>query len=261
MNFPRKYRTILKRSAQIIGFVAAILCTTAFTVKFGTITSTSTAAFIFLIIVLLSAFFGNILVAFITSIVATLCFDYFYLPPIGTFNIASFSDWISLAAFLLTSVIISRLTASAAENKEKATMLDNSLIQLKEFGIWLLSIPGDQLTLSKTAEEALRIFSLQYCSIHVYGEGKWHHFTGAAATFDIFRQIENQINFYQDHNADLTEIVDENMLGVQYMKIGEGTAPPALLVVKTNTLSTNTISAIACMMGIRLMEIMKNRIL
>ncbi len=260
MNILSKYQAIFKRVGQIIAFSAAILCTVTLTLKFGTISSTSTVAFVFLIIVLLSAFFGNIFVAVITSIVATLCFDFFYLPPFGTLNIAAFPDWISLAAFLLTSVIISRLTASASENKANAIMLDNSLMRLKEFGSWLLSIPNDQLTLSKIAQEALHIFSLEYCSIHVYGEGKWHHFAGASAASDIFRKIENQINLYQDHTLSLREIVDEDFLGVQYMKINEGSTLQSLLVVKTETLSTNVIGALAYMIGVRLTETMKDKI-
>jgi two-component system sensor histidine kinase KdpD len=255
MNSLRKYRETVKRAGQILVFSAAIYVTTILTLKFDT--NSSAAAFIFLIIVLFSAYFGTILVGIITSIVAALCFDYFYLPPFGTFAITAFSDWISLAAFLIASVIISRLTASAAENKSDATLLCNSLLLLKEFGTWLLSIPADQITLSNIAGEILRLFSLEYCSIHVYRKGKWRHYTGAAATGDIFRQIENQINLHQDHQADLTEIVDEYMLGVQYMKINDGAEPQALLVVKTRTLPAEVIGAIASMAGIRIMEIVK----
>lgn len=259
MKILKKYQTLFKRIGQIIAFAGAILLTTAITLKSGTITSASTVAFCFIIIVLLSAFFGNILVALISSIVATLCFDYFYLPPFGTLNIAAFSDWISLAAFLLTSVIISYLTASAAENTEKANNLNDALIRMKEFGGRLMLITNDQLTLSKIAEEALRIFSLEYCSIHVYGEGKWSHFTGSAASSDISHTIEVHFNTHQDHTTDLMEIVDENMLGVQYVKINENAGHQVLFVVKTRTLSTDTIGAIASMLSIRIMEIMKNK--
>jgi K+-sensing histidine kinase KdpD len=260
MNFPNKYQAPAKRVGQIIAFSAAILCTTMLTLKLGTISSTSTVAFIFLIIVVLSAFFGNILVAIVTSIVATLCFDYFFFPPFGTLNIAAVPDWISLVAFLLTSVIISRLTASAAENKANAVMLDDSLILLKKFGSWLTSTPNDQLTLSKIAQETLHIFSLQYCSIHVYGVGKWHHFAGASAASDIFQTIENQIDLNRDHTLGLSEIVDENLLGVQYVKINEDSTPQSFFVVKTETLSTSVIGAIASMIGVRLTEIMKDKI-
>jgi K+-sensing histidine kinase KdpD len=257
MKFLSSHQTILKRSWQIVVFSAAVLCSTAFTLKLGAVSSTSTAAFLFLIIVILSAYFGNILVAVITSITATLCFDYFYLPPVGTLSITAFSDWISLAIFLLTSVIISRLTASASEKKAEATMLDGSLLRLKEFGTLLASIPDSELTLTKIAGEALRIFSLEYCSIHLYGKGKWHHFTGAAATSVIADKIKNQIDLGQDHQADLTEIVDENMLEVQYLKIDEDPVHQTMFVVKTRVLSTNVIGAIASMIDLRLMEFIK----
>ena len=108
MNFMTKHRDNLIRFGKMLGFTAAILVTTKLTLVFGGLANASTTAFSFLIIVLLSAFFGDLLVAITTSIVATLCFDYFYLPPVGTFYIAAFSDWISLAAFLLALCIISR---------------------------------------------------------------------------------------------------------------------------------------------------------
>ena len=174
--------------------------------------------------------------------------DYFYLPPVGRFNITAFPDWISLATFLLASVIISRLTASAAENKIKENLLNKTLVQLKEFGQWLLSIPQDQLTLSGIAKEILNIFSLEYCSIHVYGEGKWKHFTGSATT-DISQKIENRLKFLQDHRADLMELVEENMSGVHYMPIDKETMTEALLVVKSRTLPPDAIGTIAYMVG------------
>ena len=257
MNFPSTYQSILKKSGQVLLSLGAILCTTFITLKFGAISSAPTVAFIFLIIILLSAYFGNFLVALIGSIVATLCFDYFYLPPFGTFNITAFPDWIALAAFLLTSIIISRLTASASESREKAANQDAALMGLKTFGKWLLSISVDRLTLSDIAGECVHIFSLDYCSIHVYGEGKWHHFTGAAAG-DIFKNVGNQIDFNHDHHADLSEIVDENMLGVRYAKINEGAAPQGLLAVKTDTLTTEAIEALAAMVALRLVEIIKS---
>jgi len=124
MNTTIGHRFTLIRLGKILAFAGVILVTTKLTLEFGALASAPTAAFSFLIIVVLSAFFGDLLVAIITSIVATLCFDYFYLPPAGTFNITAPSDWIALAAFLLTSVIISRLTASAADHAAKVKVMD-----------------------------------------------------------------------------------------------------------------------------------------
>ncbi len=256
MSWTTMHQAVLIRGGKILAFCAVILVTTKLTLEFGAITNSSTAAFFFLIIVLMSAFFGDLLVAIITSLVATLCFDYFYLPPVGTINISSFSDWISLFAFLLASVIISRLTASAAENKVKAYVLNKTMVQLKAFGENLLSIPKDQLTLSGIAQAALNSFSLEYCSIHVYGEGKWQHYSGKAFT-GIFRMVEKKVDTLPHYPTDLMELADENMLGVQYMQIKKGTATQALLVVKSKTLAAETLGAIASMIGVQLSIIMK----
>ena len=151
MTLINKQRVILKRCGLIFAFATAVLCITNLTLEFDKITNVPTAAFSFLILVLLSAFVGDFIVAITTSVAATLCFNYFYLPPVGTFNIYAFSDWISMAAFLLTAVAISSLTSSSAQNRAKANALDKSLSQLKEFGVWLLSIPDGQLTLTGCA--------------------------------------------------------------------------------------------------------------
>jgi two-component system, OmpR family, sensor histidine kinase KdpD len=257
MTLAVSHRALLIRLGKIIAFAAAVLVTTKLTLQFGTLTSTPTAAFCFLIIVLLSAFFGDLTVAITTSLVATLCFDYFYLPPAGTLNIAAFADWVSLAAFLLASVIISRLTASAAVNGVRADALERTVVQLREFGKFLLSIPHAELTLSGVAKEALRIFTLEYCSIHVYGEGKWQHYTGSAAS-SVPEEIENRLKSLQDHPRDLMELADENVMGVRYVQINEGKTPLALLAVRSRTLPVDAIGTIAYMIGVRLSMTTKN---
>ena len=251
MTVAIRHRSVFIRTGKILAFSAAILIATKLTLEFAALTSASTAAFSFLIIVLLSAFFGDLLVAIITSFMATLCFDYFYLPPVGTFHIDAFQDWVSLAAFLVSSVIISHLTASASENSKKASVLDQSLAQLRVFGEWLLSAPNYQLTLSDMVKEAQRIFALEYCSIHVYGEGKWQHFTGTSASY-ISQEIENQLKILQDHPTDLMELADENMLGVRYVQINKGATPFAVLAVRSSILPTHAIGTIAYMIGVKL---------
>ena len=42
--------------------------------------------------------------ALLAAIVAMLCFNFFFLPPFGTFTIAATDNWIALLAFLMTAV-------------------------------------------------------------------------------------------------------------------------------------------------------------
>ncbi len=251
MSYTAKERAVLIRVGKILLFCAAVLGTTKLTLAFNSVTSAPTAAFSFLIVVLLSAYFGDLLVAIVTSVLATLCFDYFYLPPVGTFNIYAFPDWISLVAFLLATVIISRLTASAAESRKKAAEFQTTVRRLTTLGRWLSSIPEDQLALPVIAKGVLDIFSLELCSIYVSSEGKWQHSIGTAAS-PIFEEIEKQMKGFVDQPSSLMELAAENIPGIRYMPHTDGQIPPVVLVVKGDTLPTKAIGAIAGMIGLRL---------
>jgi two-component system, OmpR family, sensor histidine kinase KdpD len=258
MNLITRNRATYIRIGKILGFCALILITTKLIDAFAALSAPSTAAFSFLIIVLLSAYFGDLLVAVFTSLVATLCFDFFFLPPVGTFNIAAFSDWISLAAFLVASVIISGLTASAAEHAANVRELKKAMVQLKTFAEWLLATPADQFTLSGIAGEALRIFSLEYCSIHVYSEGKWNHVSGSAES-GISEEVKDRLKRVQDHPTQLMDFANESVLGVRYVEINKGAAPQAILAIRSSTLPSEAIGAMAYMIGVRLNTITKKQ--
>lgn len=258
MTIPIRLRAPLMRGGKTLLFAAAVMAVTRISLDYSTIASASTAAFGLLIVVLLSAFLGDLLVGVVVSIVATLSFDYFFLPPVGTFTIAAFPDWVSLAAFLLASLIISRLTASAAETASQAGALSATLAQLKEFGQWLVTMPPDRVTLSGMANEAVRIFALEYCSIHVHAEGTWQHSTGSAAATPV-QEIQTRLQGLLDRSADLMDLADESMLGVRYMQINRGTQPLALLAVRSRTLPDPALGAIAYMIGVQVNHIVRSQ--
>jgi two-component system sensor histidine kinase KdpD len=49
-----------------------------------------------------------------------LCFNYFFLPPIGTFTVADPQNWVALFAFLATSLTASQLSARAKRRTQEA---------------------------------------------------------------------------------------------------------------------------------------------
>lgn len=258
MKLTFHHRSLVQRIVLIAAFCAAIIVVTRIALQFGSIANAPTVGFSFLILVALAAFLGDLPVAILTSIVAALCFNYFFFPPIGTFNIYRLDDWVSVVALLLTSIAISQLTASARIHGVQAARMDKTLSRLKEFGVWLLSVPHDRLSLTEIAEKVLQIFSLEYCSIHVFSEEKWHHFTGAAKN-EITREIAGRLKFLEDHPTNLMELVDEHALGVRYQQINQGMTPLALLVVKGEPVATNALGTLAYMIGVRLMEMLQDK--
>ncbi len=49
-----------------------------------------------------------------------LCFNFFFLPPVGTLTIADPQNWVALAAFLVVSVVASNLSARARARADEA---------------------------------------------------------------------------------------------------------------------------------------------
>lgn len=73
----------------------------------------TTAALTFLLSVLFIATVWGLAEAVTTSLAATLAFDFFFLPPVGFFNIQDPQNWVALFAFLITAIATSQLSARA----------------------------------------------------------------------------------------------------------------------------------------------------
>lgn len=73
----------------------------------------TTAALTFVLIVLFAAATGPLWAAVTTSFAAVVCFNLFFLPPLGTWVIADPQNWIALSALLVTSIVASQLSARA----------------------------------------------------------------------------------------------------------------------------------------------------
>src|SRR5215813_3652067 len=68
--------------------------------------------------------------ALMASILAMLCFNFFFLPPFGTFNIAARDNWIALAAFLITAITAGQLSARAKRRAEEAERSEREIERL-----------------------------------------------------------------------------------------------------------------------------------
>ena len=80
----------------------------------------ATVSLVFLLNVLLIATRWGSVPALAASILALLCFNFFFLPPLGTFHIAATDNWIALVAFLITAVTVGQLSARARKRAEEA---------------------------------------------------------------------------------------------------------------------------------------------
>jgi two-component system, OmpR family, sensor histidine kinase KdpD len=80
----------------------------------------TTVALMFLVAVLLSSAYWGLRYAIVLAIVATASFNFFFLPPIGSFTIADPQNWVALFAFLVTALVASNLAERGRREAEGA---------------------------------------------------------------------------------------------------------------------------------------------
>lgn len=80
----------------------------------------TTVALSFLIVVLVIATLWGSRPAAVASVAGVLSFNFFFLPPVGTWTISDPENWFALAAFLVTAVIAGQLSAHAKRRAEVA---------------------------------------------------------------------------------------------------------------------------------------------
>jgi K+-sensing histidine kinase KdpD len=105
------------------GYIVAVLSVGALTLLLkivGTHVNAATVSLALLLNVLFIATRWGSLPALAASILAMLCFNFFFLPPFGTFTIAATDNWVALVAFLVTAVTAGQLSASAKRRAEEA---------------------------------------------------------------------------------------------------------------------------------------------
>lgn len=100
-------------------------------------------ALCFLLFVLVTATRLGLWAAILASAIATLLFNFLFLPPVGTFTVADPQNWIALAAFLITSVIASELSNRAQRQAAAAIEQRREVERLYELSRAVLLDTGE----------------------------------------------------------------------------------------------------------------------
>jgi two-component system sensor histidine kinase KdpD len=92
--------------------------------------SPTTVALVYLVTTLIIATRWGLAEAVVASLFATPLYNFFFLPPFHTFRIADPQNWIALFAFLLASLVSSRLSERARRRAAEALSRQRELEQL-----------------------------------------------------------------------------------------------------------------------------------
>ena len=167
----------IRRLATALAAVA--LLSLAFT-RLAPAFNAATVAMSFLIVVLLVAATAPLWVAVTTSVTAVLVFNFFFLPPIGTFTVADPENWIALIAFLVVSLVASNLAAVARARAQEAVARRDELGRLFDLSRDVLLVTDSLAANASLAGFISRRFDLDSVAICVPHGCEWLVFEGGS---------------------------------------------------------------------------------
>jgi two-component system sensor histidine kinase KdpD len=127
----------------------------------------TTVALTFLLVVLLLASRWGLTVAITTAVVATLAFNYYFLPPIHTFTIADPQNWIALLAFLTSAIVASRLSERARREALNATRRRKEVERLYSLSQQLLATDNVMELLNSIPSYVRDAFGLKAAAMYL----------------------------------------------------------------------------------------------
>jgi two-component system sensor histidine kinase KdpD len=105
------------------GFVVAMVSIAAATGALkllGDPINPTTVALAFLLLVLFVATAWGSGPAIVASLFGMICFNFFFLPPVGTLTISDPRNWIALLSFMITAIVVGQLSARVKRRAEEA---------------------------------------------------------------------------------------------------------------------------------------------
>jgi two-component system, OmpR family, sensor histidine kinase KdpD len=168
-------RSIVNRSAirmvARFGACAAALFVVVFVYTTVIHVNPTTVALTFLITVLIVSALWGLRYALFTAFVAAAAFNYYFLPPTGTFTIADTQNWVALFALLTTAVIASELSDRARKQTDEAVGRRRELERLYSFSQQLLTADNVLQLLNEVPHHVVESFGVSAVAVYVPERG------------------------------------------------------------------------------------------
>lgn len=112
-----------RRKSTLAGIAVSLGCVvacTAIVFPLRTLAPAASAGVIYMLGVLVVSIYWGLWLGLVTSVASAVTFNFFHIPPTGTFDIAKGENWVALAVFLIAAVMASSLAEQARGRAEEA---------------------------------------------------------------------------------------------------------------------------------------------
>jgi two-component system sensor histidine kinase KdpD len=237
---------LLTRSRSLIAQLAASLAIVAITtlvfVRFIHVNST-TIALVYLLGILAIATGWGLAQSVTASLVAMLCFNYFFLPPVGQFIIADPQNWVALVAFLTTALAGSSLSDRAKKQAQEARAHQRETEQLYALSRSILLTDFSHAIGFQAVQHIAEIFECR--AVALYDAVTGDVFYGGA---EDLREIEGALKQVAVRGASPAN----GQPGILFAAITLGGRPIGSLALKGLSLSDGALQALLNLVAISL---------
>jgi two-component system sensor histidine kinase KdpD len=180
-----------------------------------------------------------------TSLVATAAYNYYFLPPIGTFTINDPQNWLAMFAFLAVAVVGSRLSERAREEAEDARRRQRELEVLYGLSRQLLQTENVASLLNAISPAIMLVTRADSIVLYLL-DGDRRYMAGDGAEIQSGTQMDD-IGLRQLAQT----LPAPDTVGLQArVPLRVGVRPRGLLLINGVSLSTETLEAIGGLISV-----------
>lgn len=214
-----------------------------------------TVSLTLLLIVLGTATLSRLWVATVTSVVAMLTFNFFFLPPLYAFTVADPQHWAALVVFLVVAVIASQLSSAAKERARDAVARRQEVTRLFDLSRDILLTTEKESALPALARHIARRFELDSVAVTVPTDHGWTTYEGGErhvapdpARLDAARaRLRGPLEFDAGQRAygGHTRITTSDQRSITLVPLRLGTKPVGFLATDADSIDVGTLDALA----------------
>ena len=180
----------------------------------------TTVALTFLLLVLVVSTSWGLRCAIFLALLATLAFNFYFLPPVGTFTISDPQNWVALFAFLATAILAGELSDRARRETANANHRRRDVERLYSFSQRLLA--------TDNVSELLNAIPSHVCQI----------FGGRSAAMYL---LSSQETYRSDHRIDQPSIDDLKMVSTRGELVIDKNSGTSIVPLRLGTRLTGAI--------------------
>jgi two-component system, OmpR family, sensor histidine kinase KdpD len=201
----------------------------------------TTVALSFLLAILAVSAVWGMAVSVFTSVVAILAFNYFFLPPVGTFTIRDPQNWVALFAFLVTSITGSQLSSRIRKEADEAHQRRREVERLYRFSRKLLGEGNVIQLMNAIPDYIVESFEAGAAELFLPQKDKFYRSGFGASHLD---EEKMKAAFFRD------EITMEPQQGVYFIPVRLGVRPIGSLGISGSELSRQSVEAVSTLVAI-----------